>query len=91
MIFNFLIYLVLLVLGSIFSLLPVVTLSSIPVIGPTFSSVLLRMTQIWNSTIETVPYLGISWQVFLYVIIPFELIMLLSKFLLGHRSPSNSH
>jgi len=90
MIFNLLIYLVLLVVTSIFSLLPVVSISTIPVIGPTVASWLLYTVKLYNGLISTFPYAQVAFQVLIYVIIPFELLMLLGKFLLGHRLPINN-
>jgi len=89
MIFNLLIYLVLLIVTSIFSLLPVVTLASIPIIGPSLQSILITMVRMYNSFIDTFPYAETAFNLLIYVIIPFELLMLLGKFLLGHRLPAS--
>jgi len=89
MIFNLLIYLVLLVVTAVFSILPVVTLASIPIIGSSLQSILLTMVRTYNAFIDTFPYAETAFQLLIYVIIPFELLMLLGKFLLGHRLPSN--
>jgi len=89
MIFNLLIYLILVVVSSIFNLLPVVTLSSIPLIGTAMRGFLVSAIQMYNGFITTFPYAQTAFQIMLYVIIPFELLMLLGKFLLGHRLPAN--
>lgn len=87
MIINYLISFILGIISIFFVFLPVVTLADIPVIGDTISSLLLTMVRMWNSFIDTFPYAGTAWQVFLYVILPFELLMLVGKFFLGHRMP----
>jgi len=89
MIINFLINLILLVFGSIFVFFPQVFLNDIPLIGDFIVSTLELMVSYWNSFLVTFPYAQIAWQVFLYVIIPFEFLMLLGKFFLGSRMPSH--
>jgi len=89
MIFNALIYLILLVVSSIFSLLPVVSIASIPIIGPSVSTFLVTAVKLYNGFITTFPYAQTAFQALIYVIIPFELLMILGKFLLGSRVPAN--
>jgi len=91
MIIILLLNLLLLVFGTIFSILPVVTISSIPLIGPTVSTFLFTMVGVWNAFMLTFPYARIGWEVFLYVILPFEALMLIGKFFLGSRMPSHNH
>jgi len=90
MIFNLLINLVLLVFGSLFVFLPEVSIASLPYIGPSISSFLYQAMGIWNAFMVTFPYAQIGWQVFLYVILPFEVLMLVGKFFLGSRMPHNT-
>lgn len=91
MITNLFITFVLIILTSIFSLLPVVNIASLPLIGPVLSSSLSQAVSVWNAFLVTFPYASIAWQVFLYVILPFELLMLIAKFFLGHRLPAHTN
>jgi len=52
-------------------------------------SALVSMISTWNAFMVTFPYAQTGWNMFLYFILPFELIMLIMKFVLGSRSPSN--
>lgn len=90
MIIFFLLYIFVLFLSGVFSLLPVANLASIPIIGIPLRSALVQMVAIWNSAMDTFPYAEIVWNIFLYVIVPFELFMLILKFFLGGRLPSNN-
>ena len=74
---------------AIFSFLPTVTIASLPIIGSAVSSTLILMIKYWNSFIETFPYAKLPWQIFLYVILPFEILMIIAKFFLGSRVPTN--
>jgi len=58
-------------LAMIFSWLPVVTVSSIPIVGNTLNTVVPWMFGVWNSFMITVPYAIFPFHVFLYAIIPF--------------------
>jgi len=89
MIINLLIYLLVSIISGIFIFLPVVTISSIPYIGTTVASSLLWFVHIWNAFVITFPYAENAMNIFLYVIIPFETLMLLGRFFLGHRMPVN--
>lgn len=71
---------------AIFYFLPVVTISSIPYIGSTVSSLLLTIVKMFNAFADTFPYVTVLWHTFLYVVLPFEFIMLIMKFFLGSRS-----
>jgi hypothetical protein len=75
------------VLLGIFYFLPIVTLSDIPFIGEQIVSILTTIIGIWNSFRDTFPYAGTIWDVFLFVIIPTEIVILTLKFFLGHRAP----
>ena len=81
---------VLILVGFLFSILPVVSVASIPFIGVYISSFFSTAVSIWNTFLVTFPYSVIVWHTFLYVIIPFEILFLVGKFFLGHRMPSNS-
>ena len=89
MIFNLFIYLITVVVSGIFGIFTGVTLASIPVIGTTISSILLTMVRTYNAFADTFPYARVGFQMLIFVIIPFEILMLSAKFLLGHRLPSN--
>jgi hypothetical protein len=90
MIINLLINMVVSVISAIMSFLPKVTLASIPWAGNAISVSLTTMIQLWNSFMVTFPYAVYVWHAFLWVILPFEALMLLGKFLLGHRMPANN-
>jgi len=87
MIIDSIIFLILTVVGYIFSFLPVVTIADIPYIGETVSTTLISFMGIWNAFIDTFPYAGIAWNVFLLAIIPFEILMIIAKFFFGQRAP----
>jgi len=70
-------------ISAIFVFLPVVTIADIPFIGESVSSTLLTMMEYWNGFTATFPYAIHVTQVFLLVIVPFELLMLVSKLFLG--------
>jgi len=44
----------------------------------------------WNAFLLTFPYAQLPWQLFKYAILPFELTMLLAKFILVSRVPANA-
>lgn len=54
-----------------------------------FSTNLLKMVQYYNTAIDTLPYLQLPMQVFVYTIIPFEIGLLLLKVFAGSRTPTN--
>jgi len=89
MIINLLINLILLIFGSLFVFLPEVSLSSIPFIGPEIVSILGTVMGIWNAFMTTFPYAETGFYIFLWVILPFEILMIIAKFFLGHRTPAN--
>lgn len=91
MITNILIQVAFGILGIIFVFFPVVTIASLPVIGPSLSTILITMVTTWNAFMVTFPYAQVAWQVFLFVILPFELLMLIGKFFLGHHLPVNTN
>lgn len=91
MITNLVINLILLIVGALFVFFPVVTLNDIPIIGDALVTALTFMAQTWNGFIDTFPYAGVAWNVFLKVIIPFELLLITLKLFLGHRSPTNAN
>jgi len=79
---------VLLIIGLIFRWLPVVTIADIPWIGPSVSSFLYTMVEVWNAFMVTFPYAQTAWHMLIVFIIPFEIGMLLLRLILGSRSPS---
>lgn len=76
--------------NSFFTVFPVVTIQSLPYIGEELRSILVTMVGYWNSFMDTFPYAVIAWQTFLYVILPFELLLLIGKIILGSRNPSTN-
>lgn len=75
------------ILSVVFYIFPVVTIADIPLIGDAISSSLYTAMGYWNSFMVTFPYAEATWNAFLFVIIPFEVALLLLKFFLGHRTP----
>lgn len=86
MIFNFLFDFILIVLSSIINIIPSVNISGILFIGDDLYNILVQMIRIWNGAIYSFPYLEIL-NIVLFVIISFELLVLVVKLLLGSRSP----
>jgi len=70
-----------------FGWLPVWDIASLWYIGPTLSTVVDSIALTWNAFMVTFPYALTGWQVFIYVIIPFEALLLLAKLILGSRTP----
>lgn len=90
MIINLLINFVLLLLGAIFTLFPNAEIADIPYIGDTLVTILVSMVTKWNAILDTIPYFVYPYHVFLYVILPFEISMLVFKSLFGHRMPTQN-
>jgi hypothetical protein len=87
MILNFFIAIVTRVIDFFFGYLPTATLADIPYIGEAVQEILTRIVLQWNAFEATFPYVTALYQVFLYVIIPFELAVLVVRFVLGNRTP----
>jgi len=87
MIINLLFNAVIAIIGIFFTLLPEATLESLPYVGDTIDSTLNSMMWYWNTIIDNIPYLQYSYNVFLWVIIPFELSILIFKVFAGQRTP----
>jgi len=49
---------------------------------------MVTAVQYFHGAMETLPYLEVVWNSFL-IVLGFELAMLILKFILGHRVPSN--
>jgi len=76
------------VLSAIFSaFLPIVSISTIPIVGSSIYNAMAWGMGVWNAFLLTVPYAQLPWRIVLYVILPFELILLLVKVFLGSRVP----
>jgi len=89
MIVSLLINLVILVFGSLFVFLPQASIATIPFIGPQAYDILVSAMRVWNTFAETVPYVVFPWKVLILAILPFEALLLVGKFFLGHRLPAN--
>jgi len=92
MIINLFLNFLFLVLGFVFTLgglLPPVDIASLPFIGEFLSSTLITVVQILNAFVDSFPYAGVAWNIFIWVILPFEVVLLVAKFILGHRVPTN--
>jgi len=93
MIINLLINVILVVFNQRFSLgglLKPVTLADLPYIGDEVSSILTAVILKWNAFMATFPYAETGWHIFLWVILPFEAVMLVAKFVLGSRVPAHN-
>jgi len=90
MIINLFIQTIVLFFTAVFYFFPEVSIASIPWAGEWLSETLIDMVLIWNAFIITFPYAEIVWNMFLWVILPFEALMLLGRFFLGHRLPTNT-
>jgi len=90
MIIDLIIYTIVALVSAIFTILPVVTIADFPLIGSNVSSTLTTAALTWNAFIATFPYAEEAWNIFIYVIIPFELLMLTGKFFFGHRLPAHN-
>lgn len=66
------------------------TIATIPIVGQYLSDILTTAVGYFNSFVVTFPYIVIDWQIFIYVIIPFELGLLVAKVLLGSRVPAHN-
>ncbi len=62
-------------------------IANLPFVGSFLNTTLLSVSGTWNAFVVTFPYAGIAWDVFVYVIVPFEVIMLFLKVFLGSRVP----
>ena len=71
---------------AIFSFLPVVTIADIPYIGSSVSGYLDTIMLTWNAFMVTFPYAETGWFVF-KMLLWFEALLLLARFLLGSRTP----
>lgn len=80
---------IVMILSGIFGFLPTVSIATIPYIGESVESVLITMITTWNAFLVTFPYAEVGWNIFLYVIIPFEILMLIAKFFFGSRLPAH--
>jgi len=89
MIITLLLNLIILIIGMLFVFFPIVTLADIPLFGGWISEYLLTAVQMWNSFIYTFPYAQTAWRVLIYLIIPFEILIITARFFLGSRTPIN--
>ncbi len=69
--------------------LPDITLNSIPVIGNGVEFTLLQMVKTWNAFVITFPYAETLQTGFMWIIV-FEIGLLITKVLLGSRTPINT-
>jgi len=66
-----------------------VTLASIPFFGDAMRVALISAVSYWNLFLEFFPYAQLPWRMFLWVIIWFELSLLVLKIFLGSRIPAH--
>jgi len=78
------------ILTAIFYFLPVVTIADLPLFGEELADLLVTVITTWNAFLVTFPYAVVVWNMFLFVVMPFEILMLVAKFFFGHRLPANS-
>jgi len=89
MIIEMLFSVIVMILAGIFSFLPTVSIATIPYIGETVQGYLITIVQTWNAFMVTFPYAETGWNIFLYVIIPFEIMLMIAKFFFGSRLPAH--
>lgn len=75
------------ILSALNLIFPPVTLENIWVIGPFVRSTLVLAVGYWNSFLDTFPYAELPWQIFIYFIIWFEIVLMILRGILGARSP----
>jgi len=90
MIINLIIGAILEFFTALFYFLPVVTISSLPYVGTDLSNILDQIVLIWNAFMVTFPYAQTIWTIFLTVILPFEILLLVAKVILGSRVPAHT-
>jgi len=81
MIINLLINFVLIIVGGLASFLPVVMLPD------QFRDILITISGYYHNFMDIMPFLQLPFTLFIWVILPFELSLILAKVLLGHRMP----
>jgi len=91
MIITLLISIILNLISVIFIFLPVVTIADLPYFGEQISSTLVWAISTWNAFLITFPYAETAWHIFLWIILPFEVTMLVAKFFIGHRLPAQQN
>jgi hypothetical protein len=89
MIVNLLINFVIGAFGLLFAFFPIVHLSGIPIVGTYLVSWMSIGVHFWNTFIQLFPFALLPWHMTVWVILPFELILLVAKFFLHHRVPAN--
>jgi len=77
-------------INTVFASLPTARLSDLPVVGSTITDTLSTIIETWNAFLITFPYAVVLWNCFIYVILPFEILLLIAKFFLGHRVPAHT-
>jgi len=89
MIIALLINIIVSMFGVLFGFFPVVTLNDIPVVGEFVRSTFVMAIGFWNAFIVTFPYAALPWHIFIYAVLPFEVLLIILKFFLGSRAPQN--
>jgi hypothetical protein len=51
---------------------------------------LVYAMSLWNGFLSFFPYAGITWDLFLYFVLPFEFLLLVFKLFLGSRTPTTN-
>lgn len=88
MILELLIVLILGVMSLFASLFP--DYGTVPLLLPFgLDGVVSSATGIWVSFMQTFPYAIVAWHMLLWVVLPFELLMLVFKMILGSRLPAH--
>jgi len=90
MIVTFLLNVIIMIFSVVFYVLPVVTIATIPIIGESVSETLYLMVSYWNSFMLTFPYAEVGWEIFILIIVPFEIGLVIAKFFLGSRTPAET-
>jgi len=89
MISTFILKMIIALVAGIEYFFPVVTIASIPMVGPQISAVLVQVNGLFNAFLSLFPFAVIVWHLFIYVVLPFEVLLLVAKFFLGQHVPAN--
>lgn len=79
------------IISQILSILPSVGVSDIPLIGSFISYYFSLAVGYWNTFLTLFPPFAVVWSAFLYIIIPFEISMIILKVFFGSRLPAHTN
>lgn len=77
------------IIAQLMSVLPNVGVADIPFIGGYIATYLGMAVSYINTGVIILPFLQVVWHSFVYVILPFEISLLVAKFFFGSRLPAH--